>query len=43
MSKIRNYYNGGFYYALAYTAFISLEFGIHDMLLEYIDFITGSK
>lgn len=43
MKRIKNYYAGGFYYGVAYTIFISLEFGIHDMLTEYIADFTGSK
>ena len=43
LSNIRFYYCGAFYYGLAYTLFISLEFGIHDMLIEYISEFTESK
>ena len=41
--KVPRFYSGGFYYALAYTMFISFEFGIHDMMMEFIEDITGSK
>ena len=34
MSKIKRFYAGAFYYALAYTVFIALEFALHDSLLE---------
>lgn len=43
ISKIRSFYAGAFYYALAYTGFIALEFALHDSFLEQIDEITGSK
>lgn len=43
LSKLKNFYSGAFYYGLAYTAFVSLEFAIHDMLIEYIGEFTGSK
>lgn len=43
LGKIRNFYHGGFYYTLAYTAFISLEFAIHDMIIEWTHKQTGSK
>jgi hypothetical protein len=43
LPNIRFYYSGAFYYGLAYTAFISLEFAIHDMLIEYISEFTDSK
>ena len=34
LSRIRNFYSGASYYGLAYIIFISLEFAIHDMLIE---------
>lgn len=40
---MKSYYSGAFYYGLAYTAFISLEFALHDMLIEYISEFTDSK
>ena len=43
MSRIRQFYSGAFYYGLAYTAFISLEFAIHDALIEQINEFTGQK
>ena len=43
MTRIRNYYSGIGYYGLAYTLFVSLQFGIHDMLIESISEFTGSK
>ena len=43
LPKIKNFYSGALYYGLAYTAFVSLEFAIHDMLMEYIGEFTGSK
>ena len=43
LAKMRNFYSGAGYYTLAYTALISLEFAIHDMLIEYIDEFTGSS
>ena len=41
--RLRNFYSGATYYALAYTIFISLEFAIHDMLIEKIGEFTGSR
>ena len=41
--KIKSFYSGAFYYGLAYTAFISLEFALHDMLIEYMSEFTDSK
>jgi hypothetical protein len=35
--KITNFYSGGAFYCLAYTGFITLEFAIHDLLMEYVD------
>ena len=43
LSRIRNYYTGVTYYALAFTVFISLQFAIHDALIEYISQFTGSS
>ena len=43
ISRLKSFYHGAFYYTLAYTAFISLEFGIHDMLMESINHYIGSK
>ena len=43
LGQLRNFYSGAWYYGLAYTLFISLEFAIHDMLIEYIAEFTGSK
>mmetsp|Transcript_15351 Transcript_15351/g.25950 ORF Transcript_15351/g.25950 Transcript_15351/m.25950 type:complete len:116 (+) Transcript_15351:867-1214(+) len=40
---MRNFYVGSGYYGLAYTLFISLEFALHDFLIEYIGELTGSK
>ena len=41
--KIRQFYSGALYYGLAYTAFISLEFALHDMFIEQISEFTDSK
>ena len=43
IKRIRNFYAGAFYYGLAYTLFVSLEFAIHDMLIETIAEFTGSR
>ena len=43
MRRIKNYYSGASYYALAYTLFISLEFALHDFLIERISEATGSS
>ena len=34
---LKNFYSGAFYYTLAYTALIALEFGIHDIMIELIN------
>ena len=41
--SIRSFYTGGAYYSLAYVMFISLQFAIHDMLIETIAEFTGSR
>jgi hypothetical protein len=41
LSKVRNFYHGMFYYGLAYTIFISLEFALHDSFMEYFTEFTG--
>lgn len=43
MMKIRNYYSGALWYGMAYTFYVSLQFGIHDMLVEWISEFTGSR
>ena len=42
LGRFRNFYAGAGYYALAYTTFISLEFAIHDSLIDYMAEFTGS-
>lgn len=32
-----------FYYGLAYTIFVSLEFALHDSLMEYFTAFTGDS
>ena len=43
ISKVRNFYHGMFYYGLAYTIFVSLEFALHDSLMEYFTQFTGDS
>ena len=41
--RIRNYYSGALWYGMAYTMYISLQFGIHDMMVQWIGDFTGSR
>ena len=43
MSKIPNFYRGGAWYCLAYTGFITMEFAIHDQLMEFIEMLCLSE
>jgi len=43
VKRIRSFYSGAGYFGLAYTAFVSLEFAIHDALIEYISEFTESR
>ena len=43
LAKIRYFYSGILYYGMAYTIYISLQFGIHDMLIQQISEFTGSR
>lgn len=43
LNRIRGFYTGGAYYSLAYVMFVSLQFAIHDVLIESIAEFTGSR
>ena len=41
--KIKNFYPGALWFSISYIVFVSLEFGIHDTILEWIANFTGSS
>ena len=43
INRLKSFYTGGAYYSLAYVVFVSLQFAIHDMLIESISEFTGSR